>query len=114
MDENLNLTGNTDIEKALKEFEQKSASETGSYKAVKLYDETTTPKMVQLVMKYSGGSIKSQRTAEYVLLGLVIIMFVFSFYLFFGSNQGSNVPLPAGANVVYPPGEPPRLEYPLP
>ena len=92
MDENLNLNGNTEIEKALKEFEVKSNSETGSYKAVKLYDETTTPKMVQLVMKYSGGSIKNQRTAEYVLLGLVILMFALSFFFFFGGGNTQQKP----------------------
>lgn len=65
--------------------------ETDSWKAVKFYGETNTPKIVKLVMKYSGGAIKEQKTAEYVLLGIVILMFAVSFYLFFGGG-GSGSP----------------------
>ena len=97
---------NFEIDQALKEFEAKSGSEkmpktpeastasnlpnkevegvkfeTDSYKAMKFYNETTAPKMVQLVMKWSGGAIK-QRQAEYVLLGLAVAMFALSFYFF--------------------------------
>jgi len=41
-------------------------------------------KLVSLIMKASGGAIKSERQAIYVLLGLVVIIFGISFYLFFG------------------------------
>ena len=99
---------NSEIDQALKEFEAKSAPseaqqtpnvskippippkevagvsfETDSYKAIKFYKETDTPKMVKLVMKLSGGAIKEQRLAEYVLFGIVVLMFVASFYFFF-------------------------------
>ena len=98
---------NLEIDKALKEFEAKSGAEqaqntpeaskvseipckemegikfdTDSYKTMKFYNETTAPKMVQLVMKWSGGAIK-QKQAEYVLLGIAILMFALSFYFFF-------------------------------
>ena len=102
------IPNNSEIDQALKEFEAKSSGaekmpktseastasnfpnkevegvkfETDSYKAMKFYNETTAPKMVQLVMKWSGGAIK-QRQAEYVLLGLAVAMFALSFYFFF-------------------------------
>jgi len=85
MNEKINTLDNLEIDKALKEFEMKSNTEpepqapaaipspeassikfeTDSYKAVKFYNETDTPKMVRLVMKYSGGLIKEQKQAEY-------------------------------------------------
>jgi hypothetical protein len=113
MDENLNLNENLEIDKALKEFETKSQAEqmpktsealktseipqnnevlgvkfeTNSYKAVKYYNETETPKIIKLVMKYSGGAIKEERQAEYVLLGFMILAIAISLYLFLGGGQ---------------------------
>ena len=113
MDENLNLAGNTEIEKALKEFEVKSNQEqpvknvitpqspqdsihkvegisfdtdnqVESYKAIKFYNETVEPKMVKAVIKLSGGTVKNQRQAEYILLATVILMIAVSLYLVMG------------------------------
>ncbi|KKQ20327.1 MAG: hypothetical protein US33_C0021G0017 [Parcubacteria group bacterium GW2011_GWC1_36_9] len=109
MNEKINTLDNLEIDKALKEFEMKSNTEpepqapaaipspeassikfeTDSYKAVKFYNETDTPKMVRLVMKYSGGLIKEQKQAEYVLFGLAIVIFGISLYLFFGGGSKS-------------------------
>lgn len=87
MSEDLNLKNNQEIEEALKEFENDSLEEANSYKAVKFYNETGTPKMIQLVMKLSGGKIKKQRTAEYILIALIILMFGLSIYfVFFKEN----------------------------
>jgi hypothetical protein len=106
---------NAEIEQALKEFEAKSSEqpagasspasaapikkevegvqfETDSYKAIKFYNETSTPKMVQMVMKYSGGSIKEQKHAEYVLFVGVILIVIVSLWLFF--SGGNIVPRP--------------------
>ena len=49
-------------------------------------------KLVSLIMKASGGAIKSERQAIYVLLGLVVVIFAISFYLFFG-GAGSKAPI---------------------
>ena len=57
-----------------------------SYKAIKLYNETKTPKMVKLVMKASGGGVKNQKTAEWLLLGFVAAAIGISLYLIFGKN----------------------------
>ena len=62
----------SDIDQALKEFEIKSRTEQKGETAETTVD-SDTPKMVRLVIKYSGGAIKDQKQAEYVLLGVVIL-----------------------------------------
>ena len=107
MDENLNLAGNTEIEKALKEFEvknpeqaQKAPEITSAIpqkkvegitfetdKAEKFYSETETPKVVKLVMKWSG--VKEQKQAEYVLLVFIVLAIAVSLFLVFGGIGSS-------------------------
>jgi len=83
--------GINEIDLALKEFEAKSQTQApvaaAEPDAVSLSPET--PKMVGKLIKYSGGAIKSQRQAEIILLGFVIIAMGISFYLFFGGGGGS-------------------------
>ena len=66
--------------------------DTSSYGAVKYYKETVTPKMVKAVIKYSGGAIKSQKQAEYILLAFVIFAIGISLFLVFG--RGNTKPSP--------------------
>ncbi len=40
-----------------------------------------TPKMIQWVIKYSGGLIKNEKQATYVLLGFIAFAITISFYL---------------------------------
>jgi len=93
MDENLDLTKNTELEKALKEFEIKSQAEQAQKTTV---DEkiSDVPKMVQWVMKISGGSIKNEKQAQYVLLGFVVIAIIVSLVLIFsgGSQKPKIIP----------------------
>ena len=109
MDEEIKIEGNLDINQALKEFEEKSATEQ-SYKAVKFYNQTDTPKIVKLAMKLSGA--KEQKQAEYILLGFVIIAIGVSLFLFSrgGGEQKAKIEAPAGYRVIYPENEPPRIE----
>ncbi len=112
------IPNNSEIDKALKEFEAKTGApqgvqdsspiktfitpqkevagikfETDSYKGAKFSDETNIPRMVKLVMKLSGGTIKEKRTAEYVLLGFAIVIFSISMYLFFGGSTSKQKPV---------------------
>jgi hypothetical protein len=49
-----------------------------------------TPKLIQLVIKYSGGLIKDDKQASYVLIGFVLVAIVFSFLLIFGGRDEVN------------------------
>jgi hypothetical protein len=103
------IPNNAEIDQALKEFEAKSGGQpipqtsgvsrsveinksnnvggikfdTDSYKSVEFGNELAVPKMVKLIMKLSGGVIKEQKQAEYVLFGLAMLMFLASLYFFF-------------------------------
>ncbi|OGI93645.1 hypothetical protein A3A03_00470 [Candidatus Nomurabacteria bacterium RIFCSPLOWO2_01_FULL_40_18] len=67
-----NFPASTEINQALKEFEVKSQA--GYVEPVpEASKNLDLPFMVRLVMKLSGGAIKEQRTAEYVLLGVVVL-----------------------------------------
>ena len=74
------------IEEALKKFEEKATTEQQQKKPIENQKKSENTKMVQLVMKLSGGLIEERRTAEYVLLGFAILFFVISMFLFFGGN----------------------------
>lgn len=99
--EEVPIKGANEIEQALKEFEAKSTAEQEQHVA-QVAKDAEAPKIVQLVIKWSGNSI-TQRQAEYVLLGFVVIAMATSLYLFFGigsSPQPSTPPeLFPGPNV---------------
>ena len=76
----------------------KFETDTETYRAIKFYRETVEPKMVKAVIKFSGGAVKDQRQAEWVLLGVVIVFMGMSIYLFFftgnsNSSKYNNIPL---------------------
>jgi len=73
--------------------------ETDSYKAVKFYNETNTPTMIKLVMKFSGGLVKSERQAVYVLLGFVVIAIAISLFLFFRDSTSQAPPARYRGNI---------------
>ncbi|MFA6258004.1 MAG: hypothetical protein WC671_03295 [Candidatus Paceibacterota bacterium] len=92
MNEEVKIEGNTEINQALKEFEEKSEAEKNSYKAVKFYNETDTPKIVQLTMKLSGA--KDQKQAEYLLLGFVVLCVGISLFFIFRGKLIQQNPSP--------------------
>ncbi len=108
-EEEVKIEGKIDIDQALKEFEEKSSAEQIEETSV-AEKIPNVPKMVQLVMKWSG--IKEQRQAEYILLGFIVIAVGISLYLFF-NNTGSKAKLeaPPGYEVIYPKdNRPPYLQ----
>ena len=74
-------------------FDTDTETDTNSWKAVKYYRETATPKIVGWVTKYSGGVIKDERQAEYFLLAFAVVSFLISAYLFFGGTK-KTTPIP--------------------
>ena len=78
------VSGTSEIDQALKQFEVESGTlQAPRAELVPKAPGSDLPKMVQLVMKLSGGTIKEQKTAEYVLLGIAVLAFSLSFYFFF-------------------------------
>lgn len=51
-----------------------------------------TPKIIQWVIKYSGGLVKDEKQASYVILGFVALAIVIALVLIFGGGVGE-VPL---------------------
>ncbi|MEK7104950.1 MAG: hypothetical protein AAB868_02835 [Patescibacteria group bacterium] len=100
MDDNLDLSKNTELNNALKEFETKNIGQSQPIQetlsvltAQKNYKVPEfTPKMVQWVMKISGGAIKEQKQAEYMLFGFVVVAIIVSLFLFFGGGGTAGNP----------------------
>jgi len=57
------------------------------WRAMKYYREPETPKIIQWVIKYSGGLVKDKKQADYVLLGFVVVVIIISLFLFFGGGK---------------------------
>lgn len=49
----------------------------------------TAPKITQWLIKYSGGLIKNEKQAFYVILGFIVLTMIISFYLIFGGARTS-------------------------
>lgn len=50
------------------------------------YVSPTAPKIIRWLVKYSGGLIKNEKQASYVLLVLIIFTLIISFYLVLGKG----------------------------
>lgn len=48
------------------------------------------PKLVQWIMKYSGGLIKNENQAAYVLIGFVAAAIIVSLFLLFGGGENKS------------------------
>lgn len=73
--------------------------------------QTETPRIVQWVIKYSGGYIKDERQAQYLLVGLVVVaIVVVPLLLFRGGGNKTELKAPPGQKIIYPENAPPRLE----
>jgi hypothetical protein len=57
-----------------------------------------TPKIIQWVIKYSGGLVKDEKQANYVLIGFVAVAVIVVLFLVFGGggNEGTPAPKPEG------------------
>ena len=49
-----------------------------------------TPKVVQWAIKYSGGLVKNEKQANYVLIGFAALAIIISLFLFFGGGSGKS------------------------
>ncbi len=112
MDDELKNKGNADIQNALSEFEASSDAvpaqsntaaasvptqtqttqkkevagisfETDSYAGFKYVKQSDTPKIITMVKNYSGGIIKEDKHAEYVLFAIIVLIALISLFLVF-------------------------------
>jgi len=51
-----------------------------------------TPKIIQWVIKYSGGLVKDEKQASYVLIGFVAVAIIVTLFLIFGNLGGPTIP----------------------
>ncbi|MCH8050186.1 hypothetical protein IIB51_02170 [Patescibacteria group bacterium] len=67
-----------------------------------------TPKMIQWVIEYSGGYVKDENHANYVLIGFVILIVIISLFLVFRGENEQNTFIPsaeAPVTEVIPPAD---------
>jgi len=75
------------------------------------YISPTAPKIIRWLIKYSGGIIRNEKQASYVLLGFIVFVVIVSLFLIFGgggqSEREKSFTPPAEAPVeeVVPPAE---------
>ena len=74
----IKIPNNSEIDQALKEFEEKS--KTLPVEVPKLSDTPEIPKMVRLAMKLFH--IKEQKQAEYILFSFVLVIIGISLFFF--------------------------------
>lgn len=61
-----------------------------SWNDAKYHNQSSASKMVQWIMKYSGGSIKNEEQANHVLIVLIVLLVIASLFMF--SRDSSNEP----------------------
>ena len=69
---------------------------------MRYYREPQSPKVIQWVMKYSGGLIKDEKQANYVLIGFAVLAIIISLFLFLGGDGGTGS-IPANIRNSQPP-----------
>lgn len=72
--------------------------------------ESKPSKMAQMVMKYSGGIVKTEDQANRVLLWFAIVLFAGVALSFFVGGSKPKPVAPPGYHFVYPPNAPYYLE----
>lgn len=73
--------------------------------------QSKTPKIIDWVIKHSGGYVKDENQADYVLIGFVVLAIVIGFtFLFNSGGNKAEIKAPPGQKVIYSPNAPPRLE----
>jgi len=90
----------------------KSFDEGGKFQGEKQSHEyffrPRTPKIIQRMIKYSGGLIKNENQAACVLIGFAVLAIIISLFLFFGrggikTQKTFTPPAEAPAEEVIPP-----------
>ena len=62
---------------------------------------TGTPKIIQWVIKYSGGLVKNEKQARYVLIGVMVLAIIISLFLIFSGGGTRQNTEPYRPNTKY-------------
>src|SRR3989338_3274200 len=101
MDQNNDDRG-IDLSHALDDSSSRIKFEGEEFQRPRQSFQTPTPKIVELVIKYSGGAIKDEKQANYVLIGFVVIAIIVSLFLFFGGGSSNKkIPFVPAVGVGY-------------
>jgi len=76
-----------DLSGALKNFDNGVNNEDKWQQATNRSFRPETSKIIQLVIKYSGGLVKDKNQANYVVLGLTSFIIIFSLFSIFGAED---------------------------
>ena len=88
MNEDKNNNKDIDLSGALKD----TPDSQNGYRAIKYYHESNAPKIIQWTINLSGGLVKNEKQAGYVLFGFVAIAIIIALFLFFNGNKQTTTP----------------------
>ena len=80
--DDLDLTKNEELQKALQEFEEEYAKEEEEMKPPEKVPQSS--RLAQWMIKHSQGKITTEKEAEYVMLGFVVLALLASALMVFG------------------------------
>lgn len=69
------------------------------YEAMPLY-RSGTPKIIQWIIKYSGGLIKDEKQANHILIGFIIVAVIISLFIFFNNGEVPKIHSITTSNVL--------------
>ena len=90
MDQNNNDRG-IDLSHALDDSSSRIKFEGEEFQRPRQSFQTPTPKIVEWVIKYSGGYIKDEKQASYFLIGFAAVAIVISAFLIFGNSTSGDL-----------------------
>lgn len=91
MSDDKNNKEDIDLSGALKD----ASTSQNRYRAIKYYHEFNSPKIIQWTMNLSGGLVKNEKQAGYILLGFVAIAIIVALFLILsGSTNEVKSPKP--------------------
>ncbi len=94
MDQNNEYNKGIDLSHALDDSSSRIKFEGEEFQRTRQSFQTPTPKIIEWVIKYSGGAVKNEKQANYVLIGFVMVAIVVSLFLIFSNSGGGARPLP--------------------
>lgn len=59
-----------------------------------MYQDNKPSKIVQWIIKYSGGTVKDENQANYVLIVFVMVTIIYSLFLLFSVEKNTRQELP--------------------